>query len=111
MDDEEELLPQQEGDDNQPEDRNQLLEQLASLSAQPGPAAALLRAGQSWLRGSLSSPDLRARAAEFEANLKADVDDPLLISQLDRLEEGLEGDLPDEVLYALRGLAYQCSRA
>ncbi|MBS2040527.1 hypothetical protein JST97_36410 [bacterium] len=105
----EELLPQQEADDNQPEDRNQLLEQLKDLSSRPGPAALLLRAGHGWLQGTLSTPDLRARAAEFEANLQADLDDPLLISQLDRLEEGLDGELEDEVLYALLGLAYQAS--
>ncbi|MFN8609941.1 MAG: hypothetical protein U0931_20540 [Vulcanimicrobiota bacterium] len=107
--DEEELLPQQEADDNQPEDRNQLLAQLKELSARPGPVACLLRAGQGWLEGKLGTPDLRARAAEFEANLQADLDDPLLISQLDRLEEGLDAELEDEVLYALLGLAYQVS--
>jgi len=104
---EEEVLPQQEEDDNEPEDRNLLLEQLKSLGSQAGPAASLLRAGHNWLQGTGSSSELKARAAEFESGLDEDLDDPLLLSQLDRLDEGLEGGLPDQVLYALLGLGSQ----
>ena len=104
---EEELLPQQQEDDNQPEDRNLLLEQLLTLGSQSGPAANLLRAGHGWLQGTLSSADLKARAAEFESGLDQELDDPLVSSQLDRLEEGLDGGLPDQVLYALLGLGFQ----
>lgn len=105
--DEEELLPEQEEDDNQPEDRNLLLEQLKALGSHAGPASSLLRAGHQWLQGSLSNAELKARADEFESGLDEDLDDPLLITQLDRLEEGMEGGLPDQVLYALLGLGAQ----
>ena len=104
---EEELLPQQQEDDGEPEDRDLLLQQLQTLSSQSGPAANLLRAGHGWLQGTLSSVDLKARAAEFESGLDQDLDDPLLISQLDRLDEGLDGGLSDQVLYALLGLGFQ----
>lgn len=105
--DEEEVLPQQEEDDNEPEDRNLLLEQLKSLASHTGPASSLLRAGHNWLQGAGSSTELKARAADFESGLDEELDDPLLLSQLDRLEEGLEGGLPDQVLYALLGLGSQ----
>jgi hypothetical protein len=104
---EEEFLPDQEEDDNQPEDRNLLLEQLQALGSQAGPASSLLRAGHNWLQGQGSSSDLKARAAEFEAGLDEELDDPLLVSQLDRLEESLESGLQDQVLYALLGLGSQ----
>lgn len=107
MEDEEELLPPQEEDDNEPEDRDLLLVQLQTLSSQSGPASSLLRAGHGWLQGTSSSADLRARVAEFESGLSEDPEDPLLVSQLDRLEEGLEGGLSDQVLYALLGLGFQ----
>ncbi len=105
--DEAELLPEQEEDDNEPEDRNLLLEQLKALASQAGPASSLLRAGHNWLEGKLSNSELKARADEFESALDENLDDPLLLSQLDRLEEGLEGSLPDQVLYALLGLGSQ----
>lgn len=104
---EEEFLPDQEEDDNQPEDRNLLLEQLQALGSQAGPASNLLRAGHNWLLGQGSSSDLKASAAEFEAALDEELDDPLLVSQLDRLEESLESGLQDQVLYALLGLGSQ----
>lgn len=105
--DADEVLPEQEEDDNEPEDRNLLLEQLKALGSQAGPASSLLRAGHNWLQGAGSSSELKARADEFEAGLEEDLDDPLLLSQLDRLEEGLEGGLQDQVLYALLGLGSQ----
>ncbi|MBN9416849.1 hypothetical protein ABS71_22490 [bacterium SCN 62-11] len=105
--DEEEVLPQQEEDDNLAEDRNLLLEQLQAMSSQAGPASSLLRAGHNWLQGNLSNSELKARADEFESGLPEDVEDPLLLSQLDRLEEGLESGLSDQVLYALLGLGSQ----
>lgn len=100
-------LPDQEEDDNEPEARNLLLEQLKALGSQAGPASSLLRAGHNWLQGNLSNAELKARADEFESGLDEDLDDPLVTTQLDRLEEGLEGGLPDQVLYALLGLGSQ----
>ncbi len=105
--DEEEFLPDQEEDDNEPEDRNLLLDQLKALGSNAGPASSLLRAGHNWLQGNLSNSELKATADEFEAGLDEDLDDPLLVTQLDRLEEGLESGLPDQVLYALLGLGSQ----
>lgn len=100
-DDDEELLPEEHEDDGRLEDRDLLLQQLHSLAARPGPLAALLQAGQGWLRGEVSPAVVRNHAADLEADLE---DDPLLSSQLDRLEEGLAGNEPDQVLYALLGL-------
>lgn len=101
------MPPPQEEDDDEPEDRNLLLEQLKALGSHAGPASSLLRAGHNWLQGNLSNSELKARAEEFESGLDEDLDDPLLLSQLDRLEEGLESGLPDQVLYALLGLGSQ----
>lgn len=101
--DEEEELPAQEEDDDEPEDRNLLLEQLKSLSSRSGPASDLMQAGHKWLEGIGSSSELKARLAEFESGLKEEPD-PLVLSQLDRLEEALQDGLPDQVLYALLGL-------
>jgi hypothetical protein len=107
VDDEEEALPQQQEDDGDPEDRGLLLEQLRQLGAQPGAAAALFQAGYDWLQGGPNKANVVIRAEELEVELEGELDNPLLVSQFDRLQDGLADDQADEVLYALLGLGYQ----
>lgn len=107
LEEDDETLPQQQEDDGAPEDRDQLLDQLKSLSTQAGPAAALLQVGYAWLQGAGEKAAVLNQAESLEARLEAELDDPMLVSQLDRLQEGLGDDVPDEVLYALLGLGYQ----
>ena len=104
---EDEVLPQQQEDDGQPEDRQLLLAQLKQLGGQPGPASLLLQAGYAWLQGNQDSGALLQRADELEPQLQTQLEDPILSSQWDRLHEGLESQESDQVLYALLGLAYQ----
>ncbi len=104
---EDELLPEEEGDDELPEDPTLLLSQLEQLSLQAGPATALLQVGQNWLQGRTSADAVRERLAQLEVQLQDQAEDPLVSSQLDRLEEGLKDGLNDQVLYALLGLGTQ----
>lgn len=101
-DDDEEFLPEQGEDDGREEDRSLLLQQLDTVASRPGPLAGLLQAGRGWLKGETSPAVVRGHASDLEADLE---DDPMMASQLDRLEEGLAGNEPDQVLYALLGLA------
>lgn len=104
---EDELLPEEEGDDELPEDQNLLLSQLQQLSLQAGPVAALLKVGQNWLQGNSSADEVRQRLTQLEIQLQDRCEDPLVSSQLDRIEEGLKDGLNDQVLYALLGLGTQ----
>jgi len=103
----EEELPVEQGDDELPEDRNLLLEQLQNLSLGEGAVASLLRIGHGFLQGTADAQAVRTQAAQLESQLDGELDDPLLLSQFDRLEEGLGSNLPDQVLYALLGLGCQ----
>lgn len=106
--DEEELLPVEEGDDEAPEDPSLLLAQLEKLCLQQGPASALLQVGQNWLRGQSTAEEVRQSLAKLESQLPdQEANDPLLSSQMDRLDEALQDGLNDQVLYALLGLGTQ----
>ena len=103
-DDDEEYLPPQEADDEEPEDPAALLAYLRELVQQPGAAQPLLLAGQRFLDGAGSAAEVEQRLLEVEPQLP---DDPLLHSQLDRLQDGLSDGQKDQVLYALLGVASQ----
>ncbi len=105
-DDDEEYLPPQEADDEEPEDPAALLDYLRQLSQQGSPVQALLLAGQRYLEGGGSAQEVEQRLLEVEPDLP---DDPLLHSQLDRLQDGLSDGANDQVLYALLGVASQLS--
>ncbi|MBT9584658.1 hypothetical protein IV102_15045 [bacterium] len=107
LQEDDETLPQQQEDDGSPEDRDQLLEQLKCLGTEAGPAAALLQVGYAWLQGTGDKAAVFSQAESLEARLEAELNDPMLVSQLDRLQDGLGDDIPNEVLYALLGLGYQ----
>jgi hypothetical protein len=101
MFEDEELPPDQEEDDGSPEDREVLFAQLEQL-AQNGPSADLFQVGLAWLHQQAESADLLTRAAALEAQVN--LDDPLVSSQLDRLEEAVSEEDSDQVLYALLSL-------
>lgn len=103
-DDDEEYLPLQEADDEEPEDPAALMDYLRRSSQQGGPAQPLLLAGERYLAGAAGADEVEQRLLEVEPHLP---DDPLLHSQLDRLQEGLSEGAQEQVLYALVGVAAQ----
>ena len=107
IDEDEELLPDQESDEGEPEDRDALLQQLQNLSHQLGPASSLFQAGRGWLDGTVEAEEVRKQAAELEGQLQEMKDDPLVSSQFDRLDDALAENLTDQVIYALLGLGAQ----